>query len=148
MENFDTQMDNLIEKWWESFQSDFNDNLEGFPRVCDNKDEAIDYLYEWTWEQNIKLQLALYVMTTHSEQIDWGFFGDIYDDAPGFPGSGEEAVRNQAIFLILKYHLIPRAEQKWAKPPEPKVKELNNPTCDGKMVEIDGKKYRLQLIEE
>ena len=29
-----------------------------------------------------------------------------------------------------------------------KVKELTNPTCNGKMVEIEGKKYRLQLIEE
>ena len=29
-----------------------------------------------------------------------------------------------------------------------KVKELTSPTCNGKMVEIEGKKYRLQLIEE
>jgi len=57
-------------------------------------------------------------------------------------------VRNQAIWLILKYHLIPRAEQKWAKPPELEVKELTNPTCNGKVVEIEGKKYRLQLVEE
>ena len=29
-----------------------------------------------------------------------------------------------------------------------KVKELTNPTCNGKMVEIEGKKYRLQLVED
>ena len=29
-----------------------------------------------------------------------------------------------------------------------KVKELTNPTCNGKVVEIEGKKYRLQLIED
>lgn len=120
MNNFDTQMDNLIEEWWESFQFDFDYYQQGLNRTDADEDEAIDFLNEWAWEQNIKFQLALYVMTTHSEQIDWGFFGDIYDDAPG---GGGEAVRNQAIFLILKYHLIPRAEQKWAKPPEPKVKE-------------------------
>lgn len=141
MNNFDTQMDNLIEEWWESFQSDFDYYQQGLNRTDADDDEAIEFLNEWAWEQNIKFQLALYVMTTHSEQIDWDFFGDIYC-------GGEEAVRDQAIWLILKYHLIPRAEQKWAKPPEPKVKELNNPTCDGKMVEIDGKKYKLQLIEE
>lgn len=119
MNDFDKQMDNLIEEWWESFQFTYNYYLESNV-VPNNKDEAIDFLNEWAWEQNIKFQLALYVMATHSEQIDWDFFGDIYDDAPG---GGGEAVRNQAIWLILKYHLTPRAEQKWAKPPEPKVKE-------------------------
>lgn len=29
-----------------------------------------------------------------------------------------------------------------------KVKELTNPTCNGKVVEIEGKKYRLQLVDE
>lgn len=29
-----------------------------------------------------------------------------------------------------------------------KINQLNNPTCDGKMVEIEGKKYRLQLVED
>ena len=120
MNNFDTQMDNLIEEWWESFLSDYYCYLRD-RRVNDSRDEAIDFLNEFVWEQAISLKLALYVMTTHSDQIDWDFFGDIYDDAPG---GGGEAVRNQAIWLILKYHLTPRAEQKWAKPPEPKVKEV------------------------
>ena len=29
-----------------------------------------------------------------------------------------------------------------------KVKELTSPTCDGKLVEIEGKKYRLQIVED
>ena len=83
-------------------------------------------------------------MSYFSDKLEWDFFftlvnsiGDDILNSKNYYKNGCYLFKQQALILIDGYYLRDFIS-----------KGLTRPTCNGKMVEIEGKKYRLQLVED
>ena len=109
-------------------------------------EDAIDFSTEslWEYEDKVPLNLALEIMSYFADKLEWDFFftlvnsiGDDILNSKNYYKNGCYLFKQQALILIDGYYLRDFIS-----------KSLTRPTCNGKMVEIEGKKYRLQLVED